>query len=196
MRQLNIENKSSKEHTVSDEWGTFNLLVAIGDTLVFEKINYQEIQKVIFQKQNLLIYLNRAITLNEVKVKGQSKSAEQKEILEDFRSKGVFFNGNPPLLAYIFNPLTVLNELISSDASNARKFSNYIGRENAESMVDRHFNAIVIRKAIAIKDDELVEFMYLHRPKPEDVKYRSYYEDMEYVKKAYLLYMKNKKSQF
>jgi hypothetical protein len=125
-------------------------------------------------------------------VKAKSKQQEQKEILRDFRSKGVFYNGKPPLLAYIFTPLTALNELLGKDANNARRFGNYIGRENAEVEVDRHFNDVIIKKAIPIKEGNLVEFKYLYRPKPEDVTYRNAYDDMKYVKDCYQKYKKTK----
>lgn len=190
---VEVINNTTKESIISDEWGNFIINVAIGDTIVFRKLNYREQEKVITQKQNLIIYLNPAIALEEVTVKIRTKSSEQKEILEGYQSKGVFYNGKPPLLAYIFSPLTALNELIGTDANNARKFGNYIQKENAQTEVDRHFNIMVIKKAVPIKDDEIVEFMYLYRPKPEDVRYRNYYDDMKYVKNSYQDYLKNKK---
>ncbi|HET8830305.1 MAG TPA: carboxypeptidase-like regulatory domain-containing protein [Pelobium sp.] len=193
IENVSVKLKNSALFTKTDEWGNFEIEVSIGDTLLFSKLNYEEAQKIIIAKQNLVIYLSKAIALNEVVVKEQSKSKQQQEILDGYRSKGVFFNGDPPLLAYLFAPLTALNELIGTDANNARKFGNYIERENAQSLVDRHFNEIVIRKAIEIPDSELVEFMYLYRPKPEDVLYWNYYDDMNYAKKSYAKFLERKK---
>ncbi len=193
IEQVNVSNKNSSVNTKTDEWGNFELEVSVGDTLLFSKNNYEETQKAIVAKQNLVIYLSKAIALNEVVIKEQSKAKQQQEILDGYRSKGVFYNGDPPILAYIFSPLTALHELLGADANNARKFGNYIDRENSQSLVDRHFNEVVIRKAIEIPDSELVEFMYLYRPKAEDVLYWNYYDDMNYVKKAYATYLKNKK---
>lgn len=188
-----VTNKTTKNFTTTDEWGNFEIKATIGDTLIFSKTNYEEIKKAILAKQNLLIYLTKAIALQEVVVKEQTKQAQQKEILDGYRSKGVFYNGNPPILVYIFSPLTALNELLGTDANNAKRFGNYIQRENAESNVDRHFNITVIKKAIDIPEKDIVEFMYLYRPKPADVLYWNYYDDMNYVKKSYAEFLKRKK---
>ena len=193
IESASVTNRRTNTFTTTDEWGNFEIHVNIGDTLLFSKVNYDDFTKVITVKQNLIIYLTKAIALNEVVIKGQSKAAEQKEILDGYRSKGVYYNGNPPILAYIFSPLTALNELLGTDANNARRFENYIGRENAESLVDRHFNKIVIKKSIEIPDSDLAEFMYLYRPKPEEVQYWNYYDDMNYIRKSYSKFLNRKK---
>ena len=192
--EASITNKSSKEIAYSDGFGNFSINVSIGDTLIIAKDNYQEREKPILIKQNLIIYLKKAITLNEVVIKQQTKKAEQKEILDGYRSKGVYYGGKPPIFAYIFTPLTALHELLGKDAADARRFGSYIYRENAQSGVDTHFNVSIIKESIKIKDEEMVEFMYLYRPKPQDVTYRNRYDDMNYIKKSYQDYLKTKKN--
>jgi hypothetical protein len=192
--EASITNKSSKEIAYSDDFGNFSISVSIGDTLIIAKDNYQEQEKAILIKQNLIIYLKKAITLNEVVIKQQTKKAEQKEILDGYRSKGVYYGGKPPIFAYIFTPLTALHELLGKDAADARRFGSYIYRENAQSGVDAHFNVSIIKESIKIKDEEMVEFMYLYRPKPQDVTYRNRYDDMNYIKKSYQDYLKTKKN--
>ena len=193
LAKVRVENKTANKLVYSDVLGNFSIDANIGDTLIFKKEGFSEQEKVISIKQNLVIYLNAAQVLAEVVVKEQSKKREQQEILDGYRSKGVFYNGNPPLLVYIFSPLTALNELIGKDANNAKRFGNYIARENAESNVDTHFNPAVIKTAVKIKDNELAEFMYLHRPKPEQVIYWNYYDDLAYVRKVYQVYLMRKK---
>jgi hypothetical protein len=192
LQDISIENKASKEFILSDEWGNFSISANIGDTLLFKKEGLQDFEKIIQDKQNLIIYLEAPILLEEVVVKQKTTKQEQKEILDGYRSKGVYYNGNPPLLVYIFNPLTALHELLGKDANNAKKFGSYVQRENAESRVDAHFNEQIIKTSIKIKDSELVEFMYLYRPKPEEVTYRNTYDDMAYIKKSYRAYLKRK----
>ena len=191
--KVSVENKTAEKQSYSDEMGSFTIEAKLGDTLIFRKDGFSELEKIIAKRQNLVIYLNAAQVLAEVVVKEQSKKREQQEILDGYRSKGVFYNGNPPLLVYIFSPLTALNELIGKDANNAKRFGNYVARENAESNVDTHFNPTIIRTAVKIKDNELAEFMYLHRPKPEQVIYWNYYDDLAYVRKVYQVYLKRKK---
>ena len=193
LSKVSVENKTANKLVYSDVLGNFSIDANIGDTLIFKKEGFSEQEKVISIKQNLVIYLNAAQVLAEVVVKEQSKKREQQEILDGYRSKGVFYNGNPPLLVYIFSPLTALNELIGKDANNAKRLGNYVARENAESNVDTHFNPAVIKTAVKIKDNELAEFMYLHRPKPEQVIYWNYYDDLAYVRKVYQVYLMRKK---
>lgn len=193
LSNVRIENKVSKDFTLSDEWGNFSIQTSLGDTLTFSKDGLQELEKSILAKQNLIIYMDATLMLEEVVVKEKSKPLQQKEILDGYRSKGVFYNGKPPLLAYIFSPLTALNELIGKDANNARRFGNYIERENAENNVDLHFNVQVIKKSVPIKDEEMIEFMYLYRPKPEQVTYWNNYDNMNYVRKSYTAYLMKKK---
>lgn len=190
---VSIKNKQKDVATFSDDFGNFSIKATIGDTLTFKKEGFSDQEKVILAKQNLIIYLTAALALAEVVVKGQTKKAEQREILDGFRSKGVYYNGNPPLLAYIFTPLTALNELIGKDANNAKRFGNYVARENAESEVDKHFNPAIIKTAVKIKDADVAEFMFLHRPKPDEVTYWNYYDDLAYVRKAYQVFLKKKK---
>lgn len=196
LAQVYVTNKNSKELKLTDEWGNFSIIVNLGDTLIFAKNGYQEQYKAITAKQNLIIYLGKAIILEEVVVKQQTKKAQQREIFDGYRSKGVYYNGKPPLLAYFFTPLTALNELIGKDPNNARRFGVYVAKENAAIRVDNHFNEQIIKESVKIKDTELVEFMYLHRPKPEDVIYRNHYDDMAYIRKAFQTYQKNKKPIF
>jgi hypothetical protein len=192
LQDISVENKATKESVFSDEWGNFSISANIGDTLLFKKEGLQDFEKIIQDKQNLIIYLQTPILLEEVVVKQKTTKQEQQEILDGYRSKGVYYNGNPPLLVYLFNPLTALHELLGKDANNAKNFGNYIQRENAESRVDAHFNEQIIKTSIKIKDNELVEFMYLYRPKPEEVTYRNTYDDMAYIKKSYRTYLKRK----
>ncbi|TAF45029.1 MAG: hypothetical protein EAZ51_07665 [Sphingobacteriales bacterium] len=187
-----VYNKTKNFTSLSDEFGTFSLPTAVGDTIILSKSNYQESTKIIAKKQNIIVYLKLALKLEEVVVKGKSIRQEQLEILDGYRAKGVYNNGKTPFLMYIFSPLTALNNLLGGDAKNARNFSRYIARENAETVVDRRFNINLIKNNTPIKDTEIAEFMYLHRPKYEVVKYWNDYDAINYIKKEFKKYQKTK----
>lgn len=192
--EVNISSTKNKNIAVSDDWGTFSINTFIGDTLVFSKAGFQDVVKPVIGKQNLIIYLPNVILLDEVTVKEKSKSAEQKEVLDDFRAKGVFFNGSPPLLFSLFHPLTALHELVSKDAANAKRFSNYIVRENAQSAVDLRFNKNLIAKHTPIKEEDIAEFMYYYRPTPEQVVKWNEYDSIKYIKDSYEKFLVMKKA--
>lgn len=183
-----IYNMQSNEEAFSDEWGTFSIKIKLGDSLKIFKNNFQENIVIVNKKQNLVVNLKPTYQLNEVIVSSQSTKQMQQEILEGYRAKGVYNNGNIPFLMYIFNPLTALQNLIGADAKNARNFNNYIKRENKEQFIDAKFNKDVIIKNVPVKENELVEFMYKYRPKYEDVIYWNEYDAINYIKKSYTQY--------
>jgi hypothetical protein len=188
-----VANTSQNTITQTDDFGTFAIEVTLGDTLNISKTSFQEINKVIVKKQNILVYLNKATELTEVVVKAKSIKQEQKEILAGYKSKGVYNNGKTPFLMYIFNPLSALQNLLSKDAKNAKTFYKYISRENGESFVDGKFNIELIKANTNINETDIAEFMYAYRPKYLDVKYWNDYDAINYIKKAYLKYKEGKK---
>lgn len=192
LTEVKILNLRSDKNEFSDEWGNFTIECSVGDTLIFKKDSFQEFIKVISAKQNLVIYLKQGVLLKEVVVREQTKAAEQKDILDGYRSKGVYFNGNPPLLFSLFHPLTAIHELLSKDAKDAKRFVNYIGRENAESAVDGKFNKYLIQQHTLIEEKDIAEFMYLYRPKPEEIRVWNEYDMINYLKRSFKSYQEYK----
>ncbi len=193
LSDVKILNANTKQQVKSDEYGVFAIDATIGDTIQFIMLNYQYTEKVIVLKQNLIIYLNPNLVLDEVVVKGQTQKAAQKEILDGYRSKGVYYQGQPSFLSFIFTPLTALYELVGKDPNNARRFGEYVQRENAQTEVDKKFNSLFIKNNIPIKEEQLVEFMYLYRPKPQQVIDWNDYDAIRYIKKSYTEYLKREK---
>jgi hypothetical protein len=189
-----ITNTTQHSTTQTDEFGTFAIVVALGDTLNISKTSFQEINKVIAKKQNMLVYLNNATVLTEVVVKAKSIKQEQKEILAGYKSKGVYNNGKTPFLMYIFNPLSALQNLLSKDAKNAKTFYKYISRENGEDFIDGKFNIMLIKNNTNINETDIAEFMYTYRPTYLDVKYWNDYDAIKYIKNSFLKYQETKKN--
>lgn len=189
---VKIENQRNGRLATSDQWGTFSIEVAVGDSLFFKKSGFQDATKFIATQQNLVIYLNQGITLNEVIVKEKSKAAEQKDALNDYRAKGVYFNGSPPLLFSLFHPLTAIHELVSKDAANAKRFSSYISRENAQTAVDIKFNKRLILEHTPIKEENVAEFMYYYRPTLDLVKKWNQYDNIRYIQDSYKKFVQEK----
>ena len=95
--------------------------------------------------KDVIIHLTRETnTLNEVKVYGTTKKQELDAIKRDFKNKGSFYGGKPPLLSYIFSPLTAIYELFGRTPKNARRFNKMYVTELQQSHVDRFFNKTTI----------------------------------------------------
>lgn len=190
IENVTVQGTKNNNVATSDSWGTFSINTFIGDTLLFKKSGFQDLVKTISGKQNLVIYLYPAILLDEITIREKPKTSEQKEILDAFRSKGVFFNGSPPFLFSLFHPLTAMHELLSKDAGNAKRFSNYIARENAQSAVDFRFNKALIMKHTDIKEEDIAEFMFYYRPLPSQITKWNEYDSIKYIRDSYQKYLR------
>jgi hypothetical protein len=49
----------------------------------------------------MVVYMQPEVQLGEVRVVGQTKKQELNDIMGDYRKKGTFYNGNPPVLSFV-----------------------------------------------------------------------------------------------
>lgn len=179
-----IKNLRTGQKVLSNDLGVFKIPALVGDTLQVYKENFMETTAVVQYKIDVIVQLQQSIVLNQVTVKGQTKKQAMEEALNDYRKKGTFYNGKPPLLSYLFTPLTALYELFGKTPSQARKFNTYYHNEVEQSEVDRHFNKTLIRQFTAMPEPELVEFMNTYRPSYEQVSRWNDYDMMSYIKRS------------
>ncbi|OOG78727.1 carboxypeptidase-like regulatory domain-containing protein [Flavobacterium sp. A45] len=84
---INITNATTKVMVVSDSYGTFSILVKVGDILNFSAVNYEELRKYIniqeFKMGNIIVDLTpKSIELKEVIINEHSEiSAENLGII-------------------------------------------------------------------------------------------------------------------
>ena len=77
------------------------------------------------------------------------------ELREQYRKKGSYYAGKPPLLSYIFQPLTALYELVGKTPGQARRFNAYYNTELQQSEIDRRFNSYNIRTITGLEGIDL-----------------------------------------
>jgi hypothetical protein len=109
---VEITNKRNKYSVGSNDIGIFTVKASIGDTLLIIKRGFNDQEVVVRSASDLIIYLNRGISLNTVEIKGESKKQTLDAIKQDFKNKGSFYAGKPPFLSFLFTPLTAIYELI------------------------------------------------------------------------------------
>lgn len=183
-----ILNKRTGISTFSNELGLFRISAATGDTLSVSKSGYSELFLPILELSDKVLMLQPVISLSEVKVLGQSKKQELDEVRDQYRKKGSFYAGKPPLLAYFFRPLTALYELIGKTPAQARRFNTYYLRELQESEVDRRFSAYAIKNVTGLEGNDLKNFMILYRPDYQNVAKFDEYAMINYIKKSLQLF--------
>jgi hypothetical protein len=184
-----IANKRTGFVVGSNDLGIFQLKAAVGDTLIFVKRDFTDKQMVVLSNRDMVVYLNMSgTTLDQVDIRGQSKKAELNDIKREFRNQGSFYAGKPPLLSYIFTPLTALYELFGSTPKKARRFNKYYATEMQQTEIDGFFNESLIQKNTELSGKELENFMLNYRPDYSKSKNWTEYDAVKYIRDSYKQY--------
>jgi len=193
--QATVTNMRNQVIMMSDELGGFKIKAAKGDTLVVNRIGYTPQTEVVTGPADMLIYMQPIITLNQVTIKDKSTQQELNDVINTYRSKGLYFDGKPPLSLFSpfgGSPITGFYELFSRDASNERRFIAFSKNEIEAITVDKRYTKQFVKQVTALSDSDVVKFMQQYRPSYEDMKEWNDYELIAHVKK-YLIYFNQHK---
>ncbi|WP_432714175.1 hypothetical protein [Pedobacter sp.] len=186
-----IYNKKTRISVTSNDFGLFQISAVIGDTLQIYKQEYMDVEVVVPSEKDLLVYLNKGNTLNQVNIYGQTKRQDMNDIKKEFRNKGSYYAGKPPLLSYVFTPLTAIYELFGRTPKNAKRFNNYYNSEIQQTEIDGYFNESMIKKHTDLRDKALEDFMLNYRPEYEIVQKWNEYDAIKYIRDAYKKYQES-----
>ncbi|MBB2146107.1 hypothetical protein GM921_11470 [Pedobacter sp. LMG 31464] len=183
-----ISNKRNHYSVGSNDMGLFQIRANVGDTLEIIKRGFNDVQVVVASTKDMVITLNRGNTLSEVVINGQSKKQTLDDIKRDFKNKGSFYGGKPPILSYFFSPLTAIYELFGRTPNNARRFNNMYVSELQNNQVDELFNKFTINKNTGLEGKALEDFMVNYRPDYEKAKNWTVYDATKWIKDSYKKY--------
>ena len=183
-----IRNMRSGYSAGSNDLGFFSIKANIGDTLLISKRDFNDLQVVVKTEKDLLLYLNRGSTLNEVVITGQSKKQALDEVRKDYKAKGSFYGGKPPVLSFLFSPLTAFYELLGKTPKQARRFGRMYQTEMQNSEVDQLFNKTTINQQTGLEGKELEKFMVDYRPDYEQAKNWNTYDVIKWINESYKKY--------
>jgi hypothetical protein len=189
--QVLITNLRSRDIKMSDELGWFSIDAAIGDTLLFRRLNYTDQKVIIITKTDIPVYMQPVIQLDQVTINGQTKRQEINEIMGDYRKQGIYYNGKPPVLSFLTSPLTGLYELFGKGPGNARRFANFSKGELEYAEVRRRYNVALVKRVTNITDTVARKFMEYYTPTYEDLKGWNDYELIKQIRKSYEYYDKS-----
>ena len=105
-----------------------------------------------------------------------------------YRRKGSYYAGKPPLLSYIFTPLTALYELVGKTPGQARRFNRYYSREIQESEIDRRFNPHTVNILTGYEGADLRNFVETYRPNFVQIVSWADYDLVNYIKRSSLTF--------
>ena len=183
-----VKNKRSGFAAGTNDLGLFSIKANIGDTLLVTKRNFNDLEVVVRENKDLILYLNKGTTLNEVVVTGQTKKQVLTDMKREYRNKGSFYAGKPPLLSYIFTPLTAIYELFGKTPKQARRFNKMYQTEMQDSHVDQFFNKTTINQQTGLTDKALEKFMVDYRPDFEQSKNWNSYDAIKWINESYKKY--------
>jgi hypothetical protein len=190
--QALITDLNSKVMMMSDELGIFTIEATIGDTLFITKNDYTPEKKVIINADNVAIYMQPVIQLNQVIIKGQTKKQELNEVMREYRSQGTFYNGKPPLLSFLNSPITGFYELFGKTPNEARRFAAYSKNELEYNEVHKRYTKELVKSVTRLPDEEVQKFMQTFTPSFEDLNEWNDYQLITYIKRSLEYYQKNK----
>ena len=183
-----ISNVRGNSRSESDDLGLFKIQANIGDTLKVSKQGFTDQLITVTSGSDLVIQLAKPVQLAEVNITGQSKKQELDEIKSQYRKKGSYHAGKPPLLSYIFTPLTALYELVGKTPGQARRFNTYYSREVQQSEIDRRFNSSTIQPITSYDGKDLHNFIQIYRPAFQDLSGWAEYDLVKYIRKSALAF--------
>jgi hypothetical protein len=183
-----ITNKRTQYTVGSNDLGIFQIKAIVGDTLLVIKRSFSDVEQVVLSDRDMIIYLNMGNTLSQVNIRGQSKKQELDQLKQDFRDKGSFYEGKPPLLSYIFAPLTALYELFGSTPKKARRFGKYYNTELQQTTIDGFFNESLIQQNTQLEGKDLENFMLNYRPEYSKSRNWTEYDAVKYIRDSYKQY--------
>lgn len=189
--QVLITNLNSREIEMSDELGWFSIKAAIGDTLLFSRIDYTDQKIAITNAADIPVYMQPVIRLSEVTVQGQSKRQELNDIMGDYRKQGTFYAGKPPALSFLTSPITGLYELFGGTPGKARRFAAFAKDETEYAEVKKRYNLSFVKRVTNTPDSTAKKFMEYYTPSYADIKQWNDYELIKHVKEEYTFYNKS-----
>jgi hypothetical protein len=192
--QATVTNLNNQVIMMSDELGGFTIKAAKGDTLLFKRNGYTDQKQSINGPDDIAVFMAPVVALPQVNIKSKSTQQELNDVMTDYRSKGLYFDGRPPIWSFLNSPLTGLYELFGQDAANERRFARFSKNEMEAVTVDKRYTRELVKRVTDLPDEDVIKFMQQYIPSYEDMKSWNDYELISHVKKFLIYYKKNKKA--
>jgi hypothetical protein len=183
-----LYNKRTTFTATTNSLGIFEIKAAVGDTIQIYQREYTDSTVIVSASTDLVVKLRRGQMLREVNINGITKKQELTDMKQEYRNKGAFYSGKPPVLSFLFKPLTALYETFGRTPRNARRFGRYYETEMQQTLIDGFFNETIIQENTDLKGEELENFMINYRPEFEKAQNWARYDAIKYIKESYKTY--------
>lgn len=189
VNNVNIRNLRTGNAVSSDHKGEFSIQGRLNDTLLVSKLGYKTLRIPIDGQRTFRIQIQPVSQmLDEVSIKQHNREDQLQDVLEGYRKHGVYSEGKPGVLNYIFQPITALYERFSRRGRQARRFRSYMNNELEAQVVDRMFSVYRVQQLTELDDEDLANFLLLYRPDYLQVQHWTEYDAMHYIMKSFRLF--------
>jgi hypothetical protein len=185
-----VENLRTGLAKKTDNFGVFEILSAIGDSLLIHKIGYQDTYYRVANYSDARIFIKLSNQLLEVKIQGGRKASKNfGEASHAYaKQRGILYEGKPPLALlspFGGSPITFFYELFSKDAKRVRRLNSLAEKALIDEEIALRFNRLMIKSAVPIMDEEVDIFIDNYSPKVEDLRKWSDFQLMQYIMESF-----------
>ncbi|RFZ95404.1 hypothetical protein D0C36_07735 [Mucilaginibacter conchicola] len=172
-----IRDINTKQVTITDKNGNFEISTATGHTLVFNSPGYTaDTLYVIDMRPKRIEMATQMIKLSEVNVTATRPSFDpRKEYPEVYEKSKV----------YVLSPST----WFSSEGKRARRLKHYFQTEAEQRAIDAAFSPAYVGSIVPLKGIELENFMTLYRPNYKFLRSNNRESMAAYINDSYKKYM-------
>ncbi|HTK20862.1 MAG TPA: carboxypeptidase-like regulatory domain-containing protein [Mucilaginibacter sp.] len=147
-----VRDITTKQITLTDKSGKFEIKSEPGHTLIFSSPSYiPDTLYIIDLTQKHIELKTKTISLKEVNITAQRLAFDPHKEYPDVYEKSK---------VYPLSPSTWFGK----EARDARRLKRYFVREEQERKVDQVFNRVYVGSIVPLKGQELEDFMQLYRP--------------------------------
>jgi hypothetical protein len=194
--QVVITDLNNKNIMMSDDLGMFSIITAIGDTLLFTKKEYTPLKVTVQNKDDLSLFLQPVVQLNQVTIKGETEKQELNDVMKQYHSEGLFNDGKSlPFWDALNSPVTELYNLFAKAPADARRFAAFSKNEVESSEVNKRYTRELVKSVTKLPDDEVLKFMQFYSPSYQDIKEWNDYQLISAIKKNLVYYQHAKSHQ-
>lgn len=190
-----VLNLRTRAKVGSNDFGYFQILAKVGDTLLIQKRNYVPKNVIVSLEETVLIYMEAEFNqIEQVDIVRSTRKSDLETIKKSFRDKGTYYDGKPPLALlnpFGGSPLTFFYELFGKTPRNARRFARYYDSEMKEITIEQFFNKRLIVEQTKLEGVELDNFIASFRPSFEQAEKWSEYDAIAYINKSFKVFKEN-----
>lgn len=184
--EVNVTNTRTGKVVPTNLRGEFALEARVGDSLVFSKIGYQTNKTDVRTLSEILIDIRpEAVRLETVDIERRPREEEWRDVMDGYRRQGIYSEGKPSFMRYVFQPITSLYERFSRSGRQARRFQDFVESESQAIAIDRIFNKPRISRLTGLTGEDLYNFAVTYRPAFEHVQFWNEYDVTQYIRDSF-----------